>query len=487
MFCNKCGNPINQGEKFCGKCGNTMIQRKVQNTEAKPGVMPTATPVNMPVVKKTMPKKTIIAIVSVVLAIVIVTAVLLVQFLPSAIAKSKIRKALDSCSFEYVQSVYTEYFHIVKDYETGTNYPTGSYGVNKETNAISNEIVEYFNEVVADVESRSTEDLASYLYDVYGDVFIDSEGNLKEFWISDVAEYYVYPEVEAAYTALAVACNQTTDVPVNAVSYNGHWYCVYELNDFSDWADVEEFCSNKNGYPATISSKEENEFIHNYLLSGYEYNNVFFGLSKNGNSGNWAWSNGESALYENWDNENTSGNYAAFSVVNSDGKWRKVDFASQSGNSKAVIDFVSATSVLSETTNTHYAERVFDNDISTAWVEGVDGNGIGESLTITFDKKRMIEGFEINAGYQRSNKHYITNGRPSGIKLTFSDGTSSFYVLEDVEGVQHIQLYNPIATDSVVLTLDSVYSGTLYEDTAISEISFNEYQEDNYFICEWGE
>lgn len=22
MFCNKCGNPINQGEQFCGKCGN---------------------------------------------------------------------------------------------------------------------------------------------------------------------------------------------------------------------------------------------------------------------------------------------------------------------------------------------------------------------------------------------------------------------------------------------------------------------------------
>lgn len=99
----------------------------------------------------------------------------------------------------------------------------------------------------------------------------------------------------------------------------------------------------------------------------------------------------------------------------------------------------------------------------------------------------MIDELEIHAGYQKSNQHYIKNSRPNRIILSFSDGASEVYVLDDVEGVQSLQLYWPVVSDRVVLTLDTVYPGTHYEDTAISEIRFKEYQEDNYFICEWGE
>lgn len=30
MFCGKCGNQLNQGEKFCGKCGNAVFQEQVK-------------------------------------------------------------------------------------------------------------------------------------------------------------------------------------------------------------------------------------------------------------------------------------------------------------------------------------------------------------------------------------------------------------------------------------------------------------------------
>ncbi len=394
MFCGKCGNYVNQGEKFCGKCGlpvnveQSMTQtpptptvRSATQPKPQPTVQPIKQATTLPVTKKSVDKKIIIII-----AVIAAVAVLIGGM----------------CTLVMLNN----------------SDPVGG-GDNI-----------YYNDDGA---------------------FID-------------------------------------EIPEGAVSYNGHWYYIYSLDDFSSWESVEEFCSNMNGYPATISSQEENDFIHNYLLNNYPYNNVYFGLVNNGASNMWAWSNNEELSYDNWDNESANGNYAVFSPVNPEGTWRKIDFSSESYNSDTVlIESVSSTSVLSEKTNIHYAERACDNDVSTAWVEGSYGNGIGEELIIKFDKKYLINEIEINAGYQRSYQHYITNSRPNRIKLSFSDGTSEFYVLDDVEGVQYLQLNKPVVTDRVVLTLDTVYPGTHYEDTAISEISFKEYQEDNYFICEWGE
>ena len=169
MFCGKCGNQINQGEKFCGKCGapvivepsltrTTMQSTTVQSiTQRKPQPQSIAQPVT-PVKKTTMTKNIII------IAILLGVAVLIGGM----------------CALVMLNN----------------SDPIGG-----------------------------------------GD---------------DI--YY--------------------NIPVNAVSYNGHWYYIYSLDDFSSWESVEKFCSNKNGYPATISSQEENNFIHNYLLNNYPYDNV---------------------------------------------------------------------------------------------------------------------------------------------------------------------------------------------------------------------
>ena len=94
MFCSKCGNQINQGEKFCGKCGNAVAQEQVQCFAPQPTlVSPVQTVAKKPVSKKS---KIIIAGVAVVLVTIIIATVLLVQFLPPVIARNRIREALDS-------------------------------------------------------------------------------------------------------------------------------------------------------------------------------------------------------------------------------------------------------------------------------------------------------------------------------------------------------------------------------------------------------
>lgn len=136
------------------------------------------------------------------------------------------------------------------------------------------------------------------------------------------------------------------------------------------------------------------------------------------------------------------------------------------------IQSIYASSSLSEYNMTHAPERAADGDLSTAWVEGADGQGIGETIVFLFDGDYSVNGISINAGYQKSSDLYYKNSRPEKITVTASDGMSEEIILQDVMDVQKIQLSTPLETDSITVTINSVYPGSKYEDTAISEMGF---------------
>ncbi|RKI71546.1 hypothetical protein D7V91_01015 [bacterium 1xD42-67] len=120
----------------------------------------------------------------------------------------------------------------------------------------------------------------------------------------------------------------------------------------------------------------------------------------------------------------------------------------------------------------HTPDRTVDGDLRTAWVEGIDGPGIGESITFVFDRAYLISGIRINAGYQKSEELYQMNDRPASFTLTFSDGVQQTMLLQDVDALQDIPLDFPVETDRVELTITSLYPGTTYQDAVISEILF---------------
>ncbi|MFR6566487.1 MAG: NADase-type glycan-binding domain-containing protein [Blautia wexlerae] len=136
------------------------------------------------------------------------------------------------------------------------------------------------------------------------------------------------------------------------------------------------------------------------------------------------------------------------------------------------VNVVTSTSALSEYGMTHSADRVWDNDISTAWVEGVSGNGEGESLVFVFDDTYRISGLNINAGYQKNSDLYGKNSRPAKLELTFSSGEVYTVDLADQQSAQSINLPAPVDANSVTVKIVSVYSGWKYTDTAITELSF---------------
>lgn len=56
--------------------------------------------------------------------------------------------------------------------------------------------------------------------------------------------------------------------------------------------------------------------------------------------------------------------------------------------------------------------------------------------------------------------------------MIFSNGDSQTVILQDVNGPQDVAFTMPVETGSITIIISSVYSGSTYEDTAISELSF---------------
>lgn len=136
------------------------------------------------------------------------------------------------------------------------------------------------------------------------------------------------------------------------------------------------------------------------------------------------------------------------------------------------VSDVYASSSLAEADVVHSPERIMDGNISTAWVEGADGQGIGESVVFMLDNVYTVEGMWVAAGYQKNDRVYTINSRPEKITVSFSDGTSEEFVLEDIHDFQDIRFSKPIETSSIKITIDSVYKGSQCEDTVFSEVEF---------------
>ncbi len=61
--------------------------------------------------------------------------------------------------------------------------------------------------------------------------------------------------------------------------------------------------------------------------------------------------------------------------------------------------------------------RLFDKDVTTAWVEGAKGDGIGEYVLIG-QKNTFPDKIHINNGYQKTESLYFKNGRPKTLKIS---------------------------------------------------------------------
>ena len=155
-------------------------------------------------------------------------------------------------------------------------------------------------------------------------------------------------------------------------------------------------------------------------------------------------------------------------------------------------------------------KNIWDGDIATAWVEGINGNGINEWVIIEVDgnyqnldyddnilNKKLSLSLKINNGFCKNERTFYNNNRVKKAKITIYEvplraGQHKTYALEEpcimyeteilLEDTMNQQNFSftcspkaPFLEGSLYLyaqlTILDVYPGEKYQDTCISEMS----------------
>ena len=121
---------------------------------------------------------------------------------------------------------------------------------------------------------------------------------------------------------------------------------------------------------------------------------------------------------------------------------------------------------------TYWAANVLDGNLATAWVEGVNGSGIGEWIRLDFDREVALSRVLLTPGYFKSANLWAHNNRLAAATFYFSDGSSRRFDFSDRMEEQSLEL-GGIKTRWVRMTIDSIFAGSVdSEDTPVSELTF---------------
>ncbi|AZQ65388.1 hypothetical protein EI427_24560 [Flammeovirga pectinis] len=166
------------------------------------------------------------------------------------------------------------------------------------------------------------------------------------------------------------------------------------------------------------------------------------------------------------------------------------------GYHSGLIGTASASSTLKENENLNYSvNNLSDLNLTTAWVEGEEGNGIGESFSFQFNWKNSYEGYgkvycfsgiiEVFNGYCKSEKLWLENGRIKQLKMYLNNYPVCLIELSDSWQYQKVNIqeffkseYNLngkfTLKDNDVLKFEIIelYPGTKYNDVCLSEFVF---------------
>lgn len=141
-------------------------------------------------------------------------------------------------------------------------------------------------------------------------------------------------------------------------------------------------------------------------------------------------------------------------------------------------DSILSSSILQQNKNLDYkADNIHDFSLRTAWIEGVRGYGIGESITFRFARQSPpVTTVEIYNGYMKSDKVWQDNSRVKQLKLYVNDKPYLLLNLKDIKSKQifAIDTLQGVKGDLYLkFEITQVYKGDKFDDVAISEIEFD--------------
>lgn len=181
---------------------------------------------------------------------------------------------------------------------------------------------------------------------------------------------------------------------------------------------------------------------------------------------------------------------------------REHDKLSQMVESEQLWTLSCSSQLANQQGNTYGPECLMDGRVETAWVEGAEGDGIGESVTFELPDYRDIFTDEVlmedpillclpiqciylRNGYCESPETWEANGRVSVLLLKFNHIPICYIQLLDTMELQHIPISSLSLEDirpdidftmyhgeSVTFEIVEVFPGEKYENTSITTIEF---------------
>ncbi len=126
--------------------------------------------------------------------------------------------------------------------------------------------------------------------------------------------------------------------------------------------------------------------------------------------------------------------------------------------------------MLPQSGNSYAPQNLLDGAPATAWVEGARGNGVGAYLAIDLPEPRSFEILELINGYAKSSSTFSRNGRVRELIVSASNGQRRVLRLRDHADWQSHPLGEFENVTWMRLEIGSVYPGSKWTDTALSEL-----------------
>ncbi|MEM1116476.1 MAG: hypothetical protein AAF845_13720 [Bacteroidota bacterium] len=174
-------------------------------------------------------------------------------------------------------------------------------------------------------------------------------------------------------------------------------------------------------------------------------------------------------------------------VVYEDSRWLRYEYENDElflGCSLAcgIAWTLSTSSALAPLGRNRYgAAQAEDNSARTAWVEGAAGDGVGERLTFQLEGSPEaapdyvidFHSIDLVNGYAKSEALWRANGRVREALVRVNGTPVARAVLADTMLPQSVRFPEAVGVrlgDVISFEIASVYPGSRYADTAISEI-----------------
>ncbi len=137
------------------------------------------------------------------------------------------------------------------------------------------------------------------------------------------------------------------------------------------------------------------------------------------------------------------------------------------------VKAIKATSTLPEKDGEAYVEaHLTDGKAGSYWAEGQSNAGMGTVLSVDFPSEVTLSRIEIWNGCWQSADLWKRLYRVKDIEIKYPDFSYERLTIPDGQQKQVVSLKTPKKVNNIKIVIKSVYNGTTFLDTAISEMRF---------------